>query len=53
VATTRPYQNAFVIEYLLQINFTNFSQEGHLIAAISPHNSGIVTLVGDKSVPVT
>jgi hypothetical protein len=41
-----------VLEYLLQINFTNFPQEGHLIAAISPHNSGIVALVGDKSVPV-
>jgi hypothetical protein len=45
----RPYQNAFakvrkVIEYLLQITFTNFPQEGHLIAAISPYNSGIVAL---------
>jgi len=50
--TGRPYQNAFVIEYLLQIKFTNFPQEGHLNAAISPYNSGIVALGRrcDKSV---
>jgi hypothetical protein len=50
----RPYQNAFVIEHLLQINFINLPQEGHLIAAISPHNSVIVSLRQpcDKSVPV-
>jgi hypothetical protein len=46
--------NAFVIEYLLQINFTNFPQEGHLTAAISPYSSGIVALGRrcDRSVPV-
>src|SRR3954451_23452343 len=39
-----PYQNAFVIEYLLQIKIIKLPQEDHLIAAISPHNSGIVSL---------
>jgi hypothetical protein len=42
------------LEYLLQLTFTNFPQEGHLIAAISPYYSGIVPLRRpcDRSVPV-
>jgi hypothetical protein len=30
------------VEFVLQIAFTNFSHERHLIVAISPHSSGIV-----------